>query len=569
MSESLAADFATVLVDQLAAGGLTHVVVCPGSRSAPLAMAAARHPALVTWVHVDERSASFFALGLAKQLESPVALICTSGTAAAEFHAAVVEAYHSQAPLLVMTADRPPELHDVGAPQTIDQSTLYGSAVRWSFDPGPPELIDGHTRHWRRLAVRVMAESIGPPAGPVHLNLPFREPLVRATVEAQAPAEVSAVPAITARRQADRESISRLGEALVRAERPVIVAGEMRRGEELAGAVAAILSRTGAVLLAEPTSQLRTTGLEAQVENYDLLLRAPRPDGLRSPDLVLRLGAPPTSKDLNRFLAESEARVILVDPDRTMRDPDATATDILQAEPAALLAGVAAELGGSPMTGSWRQSWTAAAAIVRNAVEDALQSLPIFEAHAVRALSGSVDSGTLWVGSSMPIRDVDAFWPASEKGPRFLANRGASGIDGFVSSIMGGAASGEATVGLLGDLTLFHDLNGLWAARRHQLDVKLVLLDNNGGGIFSFLPQAAHQDVFEELFGTPLDFDLVGAAQLHGMRTLEVNRADQLVPAMTDLLATPGPALLRVAFSRGQSTSGHRACWQAVSDALA
>ncbi|MHB8510288.1 MAG: 2-succinyl-5-enolpyruvyl-6-hydroxy-3-cyclohexene-1-carboxylic-acid synthase, partial [Candidatus Dormibacteria bacterium] len=232
MSQSVAADFATTLVDQLAAGGLRYCVVCPGSRSAPLAMAIARHPAIRTFVHVDERSGSFFAVGLAKQLEEPVGLVCTSGTAAAEFHPAVVEAFHSFTPLLVLTADRPPELHDVGAPQTITQVGLYGSAVRWSHDPGVPD--KGAALTWRRLATRALAETFGPPAGPVHLNLPFREPLVNpAGVESEAASGTTSSRS-TAVPQALGDEVTLVAAALNAARRPIIVAGEMRQGRGLA-----------------------------------------------------------------------------------------------------------------------------------------------------------------------------------------------------------------------------------------------------------------------------------------------------------------------------------------------
>src|SRR5438270_2070795 len=296
--------FAITFVDELAAAGLSQVCISPGSRSAPLALAFARHPGIRCYVHVDERSSSFVGLGLAKAGGRPVALLCTSGTAAAEFHATVIEAYHSRTPLLVLTADRPPELRDVGANQAIDQARLYGSAVRWFFGPGAPAAFEGAPRGWRRLARRAVAEALGPPAGPVHLNLPFREPLTPPPVEAveAEPARFSShvwTPAPTPGAGEFDEVI----EAIAASERPLLAAGEMRDGDRLAGAVAALAAAAAMPVLAEPTSQLRRAGAPGLVVAYEGLLRDPAWAEAHHPDLVLRLGAAPTSKQLNQWLA--------------------------------------------------------------------------------------------------------------------------------------------------------------------------------------------------------------------------------------------------------------------------
>ncbi len=542
--------FALTLADQLAACGVEHVCLAPGSRSAPLAIAVARHPRLRHWVHIDERSCGFFALGLAKATERLVAVICTSGTAAAELHAAVVEADLSRTPLIVLTADRPPELVGVGANQAIDQVALYGGSVRWFADPGPPR--EGAAAAWRRLAVRAVAEATGTPPGPVHLNLAFREPLVPAPGELPAAEGEVAAPVVTAAGGAD---LSALKAAVAAAQRPVLVAGELRQGHRAAAAA----ERLELPLLAEPSSHLRVRELP-----YDAMLREAGWASAHVPDLVVRLGAAPTSKPLNQWLAASGARTFLVDP-AGWRDPDLAATDIVRADPLAALEA----LVEVPAPRGWTGAWDAAGAAAAGALRGALAGAAMFEAHAVQALAAVAPEGAaVFVGSSMPIRDVDTFWPQA-RGRRFLGNRGASGIDGLVSSGLGmAAARSSPAILLLGDLSLYHDMNGLWALRRHRLRATIVVLDNGGGGIFSFLPQAAHTDVFEEVFGTPLDIRFEDVAELYGLDFRAVERAQDLAPALAAAIADPRSSMVCVRFRREDSVAGHRACWSAVAEAL-
>lgn len=547
--------FAVTLADQLAASGVTDVCLAPGSRSAPLAMAFARHPGLRARVLIDERSCAFFGVGLAKASGRPVVILCTSGTAAAEFHAAVVEAHHSQTPLVVLTADRPPELLGVGANQAIDQARLYGSAVRWYHDPGLPEDGPEAGTRWRRLAARAVAEASGPLPGPVHLNLPFREPLVAPQGRAEAPlaGRQAAVRVEAARPSADLRSLRR---AVAAAERPILVAGEMRDGGRLAPAAAA----AAMPVLAEPSSYLRQVELP-----YDAMLRDPAWAAAHRPDLVVRVGAPPTSKPLNQWLAAAGARTFLV-AEAGWPDPDLLATDLLRADPLAVVEALA-----GPAT-EWAEGWRQAGARAARALDAVLAGGPLHEGHAVRALAAAAPpDAALFVGSSMPIRDVDTFWPRAGAGQSFLGNRGASGIDGLVSSGLGMAAAWpqRPAVLLLGDLSLYHDMNGLWALRRHGLRATVVVLDNNGGGIFEFLPQAAHRDVFEEVFATPLGLRLEDVARLYGLSYACADRAEDLPGAMRAALSAEDSVLLSVRFKRSDSVAGHRACWRAVAAALA
>ena len=557
-------------VDELSRGGVDAVCLAPGSRSAPLAMAFARHPAFRVYVHLDERCASFFALGMARVTGRPVALLCTSGTAAAEFHAAVVEADLSRVPLLVLTADRPPELREVGANQVIDQARLYGPAVRWYFDPGPPADLGDGGRAWRRLAGRAIASSLADPPGPVHLNVPLREPLVGPPGPAPQPLPAAAPPvrAVAPTREPAAADADRLAARVREARRPLVVAGELSR--ECPGAELDAFARAaGAPVLAEPSSQLRREGGVGVVDAPDALLRARRWAADHRPDLVLRLGATPTSREINAFLAESGAPVLDVDPGGGWRDPDLLAEEFWRCAPGPLLAEVAGRLPARD-DGGWRDAWVAAGRRAADALTAALVEQPLHEGHVVRALAGVLPApATVVVGSSLPIRDVDAFWPPAPAGLRFLGNRGASGIDGLVSTGLGaGLEAAERSVLLLGDLSLYHDMNGLWAVRRHGLRPLLVVLDNDGGGIFHQLPQVGHQDVFEELFGTPLGLRLEDVAQLYGLAFSLVTEPAELPGALREALATEEPALVCARFPRDRSRAGHQACWQAVAAAL-
>ncbi len=576
---NLTHSFAATFVDELARAGLDTVCLAPGSRSTPLAVAFARHPAIRHLVHLDERSASFFALGRARATGRPVAILCTSGTAAAEFHPAVVEADLARVPLLVLTADRPPELQGVGANQVIDQVGLYGSAARAFFDPGPPADLGDGGRAWRRLAGRALAATQGPPPGPVHVNLAFREPLLPPPgerVEALAP---QGPPVVVARpHQLPRDAdLDRLAGRLRSARRPLIVAGEGSAEDldaaagPLGAAVDALARAGGAPVLAEPSSGLRRRGATNLVPAADALLRGGFGAGHR-PDLVVRLGAAPTSKAVNALLADSGAFQVVLDAGHGWRDPDLVAAEFWRTDPAVTLAALAERCQGAADR-EWTEAWLRADRSAWEAMDRLLDETALHEGHVVRALArGLTAPGTppvpVFVGSSLPIRDVDTFWPPTE-GVRLLGNRGASGIDGLVSSGLGvaGAAGGRAVI-LLGDLSLYHDMNGLWAIRRHGLRPLLLVLDNNGGGIFETLPQSRHVDVFEELFGTPLDLRLEDVAALYGIPVRVAEEPEPLAAELEAGLAGDEPLMLIARFPRRRSAALHEELWRAVGAAV-
>ena len=559
--------FALTLVDELARGGVTDACLAPGSRSAPLALALAEHPGIRVHVHLDERSAAFFALGVAKRSGRPVAVLCTSGTAAANFHPAVLEADQGRVPLLVLTADRPPELRGTGANQAADQLRLYGPAVRWFCEVGVPGDDPAAGRYWRSLASRALAEATGAPPGPVHLNLAFADPLVPldpllggepapgraggapwtaapAGVPAAAPAEVAA-----------------LAEAVRASPRGLLVAGW---GADLDPAASdGFAAASGWPVLADPLSGARRG--PAAVSAYDGLLRAGCFAASHRPDLVVRVGGAPTSKALTAWLDDSVPQV-LVDPAGGWLDPGRSATRRLVADPSALLAAVAARLDG-PGPGPWLAGWLAAERRARAAIDGLLDDwAEPFEGRVARDLAAWMPAGgTLVVGSSMPVRDLDAF-AAPREGLRFVANRGLSGIDGFVATTLGvAAATDEPVVALCGDLTLLHDASSLLGAAGRPRGAVLVVCDNDGGGIFSFLPQARlPAGLFEPLFGTPHGLDLTALAAAAQVPARVVEKAADLVPALDAALAGGGTRLVLVRGDRAANLARHRAVTEAV-----
>jgi 2-succinyl-5-enolpyruvyl-6-hydroxy-3-cyclohexene-1-carboxylate synthase len=565
-SGALNAEFCSRLVADLLSQGVHDVCISPGSRSGPLAIAFARDPSVRHFVMVDERSSGFFSLGLAKRTGRPVAIVCTSGTATAELAPAAYEAGNSDTPLLLLTADRPPELHQIGANQTIEQRGIYGSAVRWSFDPGCPRDGPESRASWHRMAERAVAEALGARPGPVHLNLPFREPLLPPAPEWPAP--VAAVPASLATpAPPSGEAVARLHQELRQASRPLVFCGGMPAGERLNSALSQLVRRRGAVVLAEPTSQLRRRSMPGLVPSYDLLA-ASVPELLPRPDLVLMIGEPPTSKSLSSWLSGLSPRTIRLAP--VWKDPSLLASVQLPGDPAALLRGATAGLLSSAESG-WSERWQSLDEAATQAVAASLSTTPLYEAQAVRALASVLPPhSTLVVASSLAVREVDSHWPAGRPSWTLLANRGASGIDGTISTAAGAAAGAprDKTVVLLGDLALYHDMNGLWALGRHGLPLLVVVLDNGGGAIFNRLAPVEFSDVFEELFATPVGLDHAAVAALYGLDFERIDALRQLPAAIRRGLRSGRPGLLSVAFSAASSAEGNRVVVSAVGAAV-
>jgi 2-succinyl-5-enolpyruvyl-6-hydroxy-3-cyclohexene-1-carboxylate synthase len=572
MTRDATTAFARALVDEWARAGVTDACLAPGSRSAPLALALADDDRLGVHVHLDERSAAFFALGLAKASGRPAVVLSTSGTAAAHFHPAVLEAWHSHAPLLVCTADRPPELRDTGAGQTIDQVKLYGDALRWAFDAPVPDDRPGAGGMWRSLAARAIAEATGPPAGPVQLNLPLREPLVptgEALVDAPGRADGRPWTDVTSpRRLPDDATVARLADLVTATPRGILVAG-WGAGVDPATAHR-FVAAAGWPLLADPISGLRA-GPQA-ISTYDALLRVEGFAAAHRPDLVVQIGAAPTSKTAVNWL-DPEVAQIQVDPDRGWLDPRRAAAERLAVEPEPLLDAVSARIGAGAGTSDWLDDWLDAERAARRAIDDLLDGWEEpFEGRVARDVVAALPgSATLVVASSMPVRDVESF-AAPRYGPRFISNRGVNGIDGFVSTVLGVAAARRSqaglVVGILGDLAFLHDLNGLYGTSGRGLDATFVVLDNDGGGIFSFLPQRDVSDHFETLFGTPHGLDLVALARACGVPGTRVEKASDVVRAVVAAVEAGGVRVIVVPTDRDDNVRRHREVVAAVTAAL-
>jgi 2-succinyl-5-enolpyruvyl-6-hydroxy-3-cyclohexene-1-carboxylate synthase len=540
------ATFCATLVDEWVVRGVRHAVVAPGSRNTPMGLALAERAEMAVHVVHDERSAAFVALGLGLS-GSPAVLLCTSGTAAANLHPAVVEADLSAVPMLVVTADRPPELRDVGAPQTIDQTHLYGHAVRWFHDPGVADAALAGT--WRSLARRAREAAA---TGPVHLNLPFRDPLVGRSGDLPAGLAVGAWSMYDG-------PVVMLSEGVVAAldqVRGVILAGG--RSGVLADDVVALAAATQWPVLADPTSDLR--GRAGTVGAFDALLRHPGFAADHAPQVVVRVGRPAASKVLAEWIGRSGATLVQVGGPGVI-DPDHAVVARLVPS---MLEGLAVKLSGATGT-PWLARWRHAEERAERAIEQVLADQPaLTEPSVARTIAESLPADAeLVVASSMPVRDLEWYGgPAA----RAHANRGANGIDGVVSTALGVALGGAPTVALVGDIAFVHDAGALTALPTRPADLRIVVVDNDGGGIFSFLPQATDlsEERFEQLFGTPHGTDVVALAGAHGLDAVTVTAADELVERIT----RPGPSVTRIPTNRKDNVAVHAALNAAVVAAL-
>ena len=595
-------------VDELARCGLRAACTSPGSRSTPLVLSLAREPRLRCYSHVDERCAGFFALGLAKASAQPVAVACTSGTAAAELLPAVIEAHQARVPLLVLTADRPWELRENGAGQAIDQLKLYGAATKWFFEVGMHEAGPQEMRWMRTLACRAYWTALEGRPGVVHLNFPLREPLV---IDTEPPAENSgrtggrpyvsraaspgewatagaqvtagAGPTLGAGTAANA-GVELLSELLLQARRGVVVAGRDERQTGLGEAAAAFAAALGWPLLADPLSGARRG--DAAIAHYDALLRDDAFVASLTPDLIVRVGDLPVSKPLRSWLAGLvDVRQVALDPEGAWQDPASVLSDSLVLDPAAVLRKTIGE-GSSPITPAdstdedWLASWRAADEHAAEAILGVLGKEQLSEPTVAAELGVLLpQEATLFVASSMPVRDVETFWPVRPDPPRVLCNRGANGIDGTVSSAFGAAAAGTGPVVLLiGDVALAYDIGGLLATKRLDLKLTIVLIDNGGGGIFDFLPVsdtpmardlASDEDTYTRHIATPTGLDFANAAALYGLEHHRVASTSEFREALERALSPDaGSTIVQVQSDREPNVALHRRVWSAVSRAV-
>ena len=562
-SAATTATFCATLVDEWLHCGVRHAVVSPGSRSTPIALEIANRQEIEMHIFHDERSAAFAALGIAKASGVPAILVCSSGTAAVEFHPAVVEAHHSETPILICTADRPAELQGVGAPQTIDQQNLYGVAIRKFVNAEVANDSESHT--WRHIARDLFATSLGDVQGPVHLNLRFREPLMGFATNLP---PRSASDAVITKKVAlpSSRSLRKLNKAL-ESEKGLIIAGPENYRVE---SILRLAENLGWPIIADPRSGTRVPN-KLVVAGADAILRDEDFSKRLRPDVVLRFGTLPASKVVNSWLSGSGANQVVITTTPSLTDPDRQCSLHIVSDIDELCAGLVSVHSKESVRKrslSWLDKWVAAEDSAQKAINAALADEPgLTEPGVARAIYALVpEASHLVVSSSMPIRDVEWFG-APRSGLRVHANRGANGIDGVVSTAVGVAlATRQPTTLLIGDIALLHDVNGLINLASRKIDLRIVVIDNNGGGIFSFLPQAQTLDEakFEKIFGTPHDANIKMLAQAHQINTHELTNISDLA----EVLSQRGPWLARVVTDRQENVKVHERINQMVASNL-
>ncbi|HTU79033.1 MAG TPA: 2-succinyl-5-enolpyruvyl-6-hydroxy-3-cyclohexene-1-carboxylic-acid synthase [Solirubrobacteraceae bacterium] len=601
--------------DELARCGMRAACTSPGSRNAPLVISLAREPRLRCFSHVDERCAGFFALGLAKASGRPVAVTCTSGTAVAELAPAAIEAREARVPLLVLSADRPAELRENGAGQAIDQLKLFGDAAKWFFEVSVHDAGQAQLRWMRTLACRAYWTALEGRPGVVHLNFPLREPLVsdeqlpqdttgrvdgepyvrRSWLTGQLAVDAAGAAgaaldrpgprprrAASGRADIDSGTLAGLAHLASGASRGVVVAGRQERDPDVARAASALAASAGWALIADPLSGARRG--PAAIAHYDALLRDEAFAAAMTPDLVLRVGDLPVSKPLRGWLAKlGNVPQVALDPEGAWQDPACVLSHSLAVDPARGLDWLAERLDRvaerpAPSQRAWLERWRRADERASAAITGTLVEHELSEPRVAAELGALLPTeATLFVASSMPVRDIETFWPAREDPPRVLCNRGANGIDGTVSSAFGAAACGDGpVVALIGDVAVAHDLAGLLAATRLQLKLTVVLLDNDGGGIFDFLavsrtPMTRRgEDVYTRHIATPTGLDFARAAALYGLAYEEVATVEDFRAALERALVPQADAaLVHVRGERARNVELHGLVWSAVADAIA
>ncbi|WP_135535426.1 2-succinyl-5-enolpyruvyl-6-hydroxy-3-cyclohexene-1-carboxylic-acid synthase [Halostella pelagica] len=571
--------WADTMVGELAAGGVNAACIAPGSRSTPLTMAFARNEDVRVYSHLDERSAAFFALGRAKRTGTVTPLVCTSGTAAANFHPAVIEASQARIPLVLLTADRPPELRESGANQTIDQEKLYGDAVRWYQDLPEPRAEGRTLRSVRTTAARALAAATGTPSGPVHLNVPFSKRLEppegtdhveRRTSAPEHPhvRTTAGTPAL------DDDGLRNIARTVERADRGLVVAGPADDATPDPTVVAEFADEFGFPVLADPLSGVRYGPHVADapvVGGYDGFVDERVTGSWPDPDLVVRFGASPTSKPLRKYLARADCPQFLIDPAGEWREAEFTATDLIVADPEPTLSRLvdAAAAGHSAGGSEWRERFADAERRYWDRIADERGEQPFEGDVLATVVEDAPDPATVFVSNSMPVRDLDRFGRPRTADLTVLANRGASGIDGITSTALGaGSAADDPLVLVTGDIAYYHDMNGLLAVGRCGVDATIVVIDNDGGGIFHKLPVEEFDPPFTEQFKTPHGLDFEPSADLYGLEFSRVSDRDAFRDAYNASLDSDGTQVIAVEFDAEESHRNRDALRDAVVESL-
>lgn len=545
--------------------GVRDVVISPGSRSTPLALLMVEHQEINTYIDIDERSAGFFALGLAKVSKSPVVLLCTSGTAAANYFPAVVEANLSRVPLLVLTADRPHELRDVGAPQAINQLHLYGHHVKWFAEMALPENSAEQITYSKMVARRAVKECKSPVPGPVHVNFPLREPLLPALEPYPFSEEQPDYEIIAGELALPQAALERIAREISQYQKGLIICGPMDQ-PSFSNAAIRLAEKLAFPILADPLSQLRLDN-SVVIDSYDAILKTERVLAEFQPDFILRFGAMPVSKPLSLFMKKYRGIPhFIVDGQAGWRDPYHLGTKVIQMDETAFCQQLTNYVKKNE-NNEWLSQWQQVDQLAKTAIkahmsqEQELEEGKVFYELFPRLPKDS----TIFVGNSMPIRDVDTFFHKNNQGITVMANRGANGIDGVVSTALGASVYQQPLFLLIGDLSFFHDMNGLLAAKLYKLNMTIILVNNDGGGIFSYLPQAESKQHFEVLFGTPTGLDFQHAVEMYHGQYEKVTDWEHFSEAIKSAANYKGLNVIEIPTDRAKNLTSHRKMWEQVS----
>ena len=579
--------WASIVAEELYRSGVRTVCISPGSRSTPLVIAFAelrdRHVDFQILVHIDERSSSFFALGLAKVQMSPVALLCTSGTAAANYFPAIIEAYHSRIPLVVLTADRPPEMRDCGSGQTIDQINIYGKHVRYFFEVGTPEIIGFRLRYLRSLISRSVSIAIGQgdtPAGAVHLNFPFADPMSPIVVVDDVPEDLALSSPeamfgnpsggaysqiIAGMRSLDTNAIATIANQIIGHPKGAIVVGVYDAPSGFLSVVQRLARATGYPLLIEATGAHRRD----EIGHYDSFLRSPNFCKTHTPEIVMRFGAMPTSKSYLLWL-QSHIGCQQIVVGSTNSDPTHGITQALNVDPVSFCEQLASYLENYAQPvwqdKQWRLDFELAESIAEQEITNSLAKIDeLFDGKVYAELAKILPENTyIYIASSTPIRDLDTFFH-SDRAVTVLANRGANGIDGTISSALGAAWGCDRPMVLIcGDLAFYHDLNGLLAAKKYNISLTVILLNNDGGGIFNLLPISKFENVFEEFFGTAHGIDFAPIVTAYDCEHILIQDWQGFREAVLDSLDSKGTQILEISSDRQRNLELHFMIWNQV-----
>lgn len=556
------------LVASLYQAGVKDVVVSPGSRSTPLAYAFAHTKEFTMYRQVDERSAAFLALGIAKASGQPVVLVCTSGTAAANYFPAIVEAKLARIPLIVLTADRPHELREVGAPQAIAQPNLYGHQVKWAVDFPIPDDFPNTLPFIERHMARAIAIAKTAPAGPVHVNVPFREPLM-IDLQEKLPA-VSFKESMAQESRPHEHAMNMLESVIEHAKKGILIIGELPQDTDLK-VVWNFIRHLRWPVFVESLSHLRGNVPDDcndfVIDQYDALLKNETFKRVVAPDTVIRFGAQPVSKSFLQFLTKVQPSIYLVvDEDPMFRDSLAITTHHIQAVIGNWLDDV--QIATVNMDEAYAQIWIEANCMATQHVKTYVQQESDEGALTAILFEHLPEHSNLFASNSMPIRDVDTFFQKTEKDVRIYANRGANGIDGVVSTAIGTQlATKRDSYLLIGDLALLHDSNGLIATRYQHCEITIVVMNNNGGGIFSYLSQATVEDHYEELFGTPSGLQFEDLAKMYDAQ-YEVVHSKQDFIKVLDAPKKKPLCIIEVITNRANNVQSHRRLWNSISKEL-